>query len=39
MDKNAGAYSLQIYDSDNRKKGISAIVRRNTEGPPIPDWQ
>ena len=39
----AGAYSLQIYDSLSQIQRVTKvfllIVRHNTEGPPISDWQ
>ena len=41
--KTAGAYSLQIYDYLSqiqvKTNAFRLIVRHNTEGPPIPDWQ
>ena len=43
MDKTAGANSLQIYDYFSQiqpeTKAFLLIVRHNTEGPPISDWQ
>ena len=43
IDKTAGAYSLQIYDFliqiRRETKEFLLIVRHNTEGPPISDWQ
>ena len=43
MDKTAGAYSLQIYDYfsqiQRETKAFLLVVRHNTEGPPISDWQ
>ena len=43
MVKTAGAYSLQIPDHLNqiqrKTKTFRLIVRHNTEGPPITDWQ
>ena len=43
MDKTAGAYSLLIYDYlsqiQRKTKAFLLIVRHNTEGPTIYDWQ
>ena len=43
IDKTAGACTLQIYDYlsqvQRETKAFLIIVRDNTEGPPIPDWQ
>ena len=43
MDKTAGTYSLQIYDYlsqiQRKTKAFLQIVRHNTEGPPLSDWQ
>ena len=43
MDKTAGAYSLQICDYlsqiQRETKAFLLIVRHNTKGPPISDWQ
>ena len=43
IDKTVGAYSLQIYDYlsqiQREMKAFLLIVRHNTEGPPISDWQ
>ena len=43
MDKTAGANSLHIYDYlsqiQRETKTFLLIVRHNTEGPPICDWQ
>ena len=43
IDETAGAYSLQIYDYlsqiPGETKAFRLIVRHNTEGSPIPDWQ
>ena len=43
MDKTTAAYSLQIYDYliqiQRETKAFLLIVRHNTEGPPISDWQ
>ena len=43
MDKIAGGYSVQIYDYlsqiQRETNAFLLIVRHNTEGPPISDWQ
>ena len=43
IDKAAGAYSLQIFyylcQIQHETKAFQLIVRHNTEGPPISDWQ
>ena len=43
IDKTSGAYSLQIYDYlsqiQRETKAFLLIVRHNTEGPPISEWQ
>ena len=43
MDKTAGAYWIQIYyylsQIQRETKAFLLIVRHNTEGPPISDWQ
>ena len=43
IDKNAGAYSLQIYDNLSQiqceTKAVLLIVRHNTEGPSFSGWQ
>ena len=43
MNKTAGAYSLQIYDYLNQiqreTKAFLQIVRHNTDGQPLSDWQ
>ena len=43
MDKTAGAYSLQIWDYlsqiQRETKAFLLIVRHNSVGPPILEWQ
>ena len=43
MDTTAGAYSLQIYDNlrqiQSETKSFRLMVRHNTEGTSISDWQ